>query len=330
MRLQKKVFISELFYPHSGGGKIVNRNSKIAKSLGYKTILFRRPNGFLNKLSYHILGLPIKTLFHIICGNYTYFWFDRTTYLISFFIKVFKRKSIIISYSHNDEFYYRKNIDNIDGDSIKKKFIRLIIYTKQNIQLNSSDISLFINKNEMDHNSPKQFFLPPTFKDVNYELNYNNNNKVFIFLNNFSPNKFGFNKIQYQLKKSKHKIYVICKEKILLEKHNNLNIINNLENLNDFLIPGNVLIAPNYDTNGFKIKVAEALFHDLITIVPSELYCSLISQGLPNNNLIEMTNEKELDSLISIAINKKITIGLYKQFFSLESYNNVISKIESI
>lgn len=329
MKHKKKIFISELFHPKSGGGKVVSRNSKIAKSLGYKIILFDRPDALLDKLCYHILGLPIKTLYHLIYSNYTHFWFDRTTYLISFFIRAFKRKSIIISYSHNDEFNYRKNLDNIVGDSINKKLFRLFIYIKQNIQINLSNISLFINKNEMDCNSSKQFFLPPTFSEKNYHPNHKRKKrKIFIYLNNFGPNKFGFEKIHNHLKNSIFKIYVLCRENISLNSYENLNIIEGRDNLNEFLTPGNILIAPNYDSNGFKIKVAEALYHDLITIVPTELYNSLISQGLPKNNLLELQKEEDLDKVIKIAIEKDITLGTYKQFFSLESYNKVITKLK--
>lgn len=329
--MNKKIFISEDLPANTGGRMIVNRNMEIAKNLGYEIFFFKKEKGLFNSLSFIILGVPIKLIFKLLMENYTHMWFDRSTYLIAVIRKFIKPKTVIITYYQNNEFHFKKNIDKLKGDTFKRRLIRSVFWIKEFGQRKKSNLSIFINKTEMDRNNPNHIFLPPTF---NTKIENNQKNKIpkiFLYYNEYLPNKIGFNWLEKDLKNSNFIIDIISRDQ---SKYNdlpsNINWQYNIPNLQEYLVKGSVLIAPLLDTNGFKMKIAEALAHGLIVITTSILYKNLIEQGIPSNNLVELKASNELDITIQKALLIEPNTKLYTDYFSLYYHTDALERIRKI
>jgi hypothetical protein len=326
--MNKKIFISQDLPKNTGGRMIVDRNIRIAESLGYNILLFKKQKGIFNSLSFIFFGVPIELGITLLKGDFTHMWFDRSTYLISVIRKFIKPKTIIITYYHNNEFYFKSNIDKLKGDSLKRRIIRLIFLAKEFGQRKKSDLSVFINKTEMDKKYHNHIFLPPTF-DVKLIHNQSSDlPRIFIYYNDYLPNKIGFEWLKNDLKKSIFDIDIISRDQSFYDDlPSNLSWKFNISSLEKYLVQGNILIAPILDTNGFKIKIAEALVHGLTVITTSVLYDNLVLQGVPINSLVELKSPDNLDIIIKKAMEVRPNTELYIRYFSLEGHKESLEKI---
>ena len=292
--MEKILFISSRLEKEKKNGAylVAKRNLDNLKSIFKEVQVYEvsQKNIFLrvisiclfNRLESSSIGIEKKILNEIKKNEYTMIFFDGSGYgYLSEKIKKNFPNIKIIVFCYDINFYLYSSIISKERNFLRKlkakkeKYNSIINETKifknadKIITLNNRDTKLL--KDKYGYNTSKEIGV--TFKNEKVKNIKNNNliNKdftlLFVGVANFIPNLSGLEFfIQKVLPELNAKLIIVGKgmekyKKVFERVNEKVNVIGTVENLEEYYLKANAVVAPIFIGGGMKIKTGEALMY---------------------------------------------------------------------
>lgn len=361
--MKKALFVTyNNFYNKDTGGMQCSSRNYTMISSEYDTDVYLAQSRFFDKLiSLFLWYFPTITYKHnkeiidlILNNNYNLVFFDVSLFGIT--LKKIARKNPklnIVTFFHNVEYDY---INVRFHKSIIKYLYQFLAWYNEKLTIKYSKLIISLNRRDSArlqelYNRTPDIEIPITFDDALKEesliqkwRNSTETNNTLLYVSSYNTNNFISVKwfVDNVLKHLSHEIKLIIVgkgfeiKKKELEEIGNIEVAGTVENLSEYYLSADAIIAPIFKGAGMKVKIAEAYMFGKYIFGTDEAFEGYI---LTNSTSVCNTKKEFIDSLNSFFTcktrsknsleNRVIFQENYSSEISTKKFNILYSKLES-
>ena len=349
----KILFIINKLKLDSGGAVINNRNLSLLQNVyGEENIViyeFEKNNKNRNVLYCKYLSFfggisneILNDIHRFVKDNDIKIVFvSNSTYgLISKKINSISKQVVIITFFHNVEYLYIKDLFKFS--KLKSRyFLPFFIKRVERMSVDNSDIIIALNDRDSDklysiYGRKADFLLPTSLEGINIKTAFLDNNftdlsndlELLFVGSNFYANIHGINwfinNVMTKIENVKLTIVGNGLNDQLILKNKNITVYGRVESLDSFYKNAQIVVMPIFLGSGMKTKTAEALMYGRPILATSE---ALEGYNIKNINLIGAqcdSEEKFVEQINYFKKNKKELFdkGINSRKLFLDNYSN--------